>query len=54
MSARPDLNPALLNRQRERAALDGLLLDVRSGRGGALVVRGEPGMGKPTRGAGVH
>ncbi len=24
-SARPDLNPAFLNRQRERAALDGLL-----------------------------
>jgi DNA-binding CsgD family transcriptional regulator len=46
MSARPDLNPPLLNRQRERAALDDLVRDVRSGRGGALVVRGEAGVGK--------
>ena len=46
MSARPDLNPALLDRQRERAALDGLVRDARSGRGGALVVRGEAGVGK--------
>jgi AAA ATPase domain len=46
MSARPDLNPALLDRQRERAALDGLLGGVRSRRGGALVVRGEAGVGK--------
>src|SRR5580693_2572456 len=38
--------PALLDRERERAALDGLLSDVRSGRGGALVVRGEAGVGK--------
>ena len=38
--------PALLDRERERAALDGLLGDLRSGRGGALVVRGEAGVGK--------
>ena len=38
--------PALLDRQRERAALDGLVGDARSGRGGALVVRGEAGVGK--------
>jgi DNA-binding CsgD family transcriptional regulator len=38
--------PALLDRERERAALDGLLGDLRSGRGGALVVRGEAGAGK--------
>jgi hypothetical protein len=33
--------PAWLDRERERAALDGLLGDLRLGRGGALVVRGE-------------
>ena len=38
--------PSLLNRQRERAALDGLLGDVRSGRGRALVLQGEAGVGK--------
>jgi DNA-binding CsgD family transcriptional regulator/tetratricopeptide (TPR) repeat protein len=38
--------PGLLDRERERAALDGLLGDLRSGRGGALVVRGEAGGGK--------
>jgi DNA-binding CsgD family transcriptional regulator len=38
--------PALLDRERERATLDGLLSDVRLGRGGALVVRGEAGAGK--------
>ena len=38
--------PALLGRERERAALDGLLGDLRLGRGGALVVRGEAGVGK--------
>src|SRR5712671_637378 len=37
---------ALLDRERERAALDGLLGDLRLGRGGALVVRGEAGVGK--------
>ncbi|MBP2705063.1 AAA family ATPase [Microbispora sp. RL4-1S] len=35
-----------MNRQRERAALDGLLGDLRSGRGRALVLRGEAGVGK--------
>src|SRR5215472_3758025 len=38
--------PALLNRQQERAALDDLLGALRSGRGRALVVRGEAGVGK--------
>src|SRR5580693_2947474 len=37
---------SLLGRQRERAALGQLLFDVRSGRGRALVLRGEPGIGK--------
>src|SRR5580692_5591161 len=37
---------SLLGRQRERAALSQLLSDVRSGRGRALVLRGEPGIGK--------
>jgi AAA ATPase domain len=38
--------PVLLDRERERAALGGLLGDLRLGRGGALVVRGEAGVGK--------
>jgi DNA-binding CsgD family transcriptional regulator len=38
--------PELLDRQQERTALDGLLADVRSGRGRALVMRGEAGVGK--------
>jgi hypothetical protein len=46
MRTRPEPAPALLNRQQERAELDGLLGDVRSGRGRALVVRGEAGVGK--------
>ena len=46
MSTRLEPKPALLDRQPERAALDGLLGDLRSGRGGALVVRGEAGVGK--------
>jgi len=37
---------ALLDRQRERSVFDGLLEDLRSGRGRALVVRGEAGVGK--------
>jgi DNA-binding CsgD family transcriptional regulator len=36
----------MVDRQRERAVLDGLLGDMRSGRGRALVVRGEAGVGK--------
>jgi DNA-binding CsgD family transcriptional regulator len=36
----------LWGRQRERAAIDQLLLDVRSGHSRALVLRGEPGIGK--------
>src|SRR6516162_1757436 len=46
MNTRLEPMPALLDRQRERAALDGLLGDLRSGRGRALVVRGEAGVGK--------
>jgi len=46
MSTRSEPVPALLDRQRERAALDSLLADLRSGRGRALVVRGEAGVGK--------
>src|SRR5215469_5322906 len=46
MSTRSEPAPLLLDRQRERAALDGLLGDLRSGRGRALVVRGEAGVGK--------
>lgn len=46
MRARSGSAPALLNRQRERAALDGLLRDVRSGRGRAVMLHGEAGVGK--------
>ncbi|HEX6452189.1 MAG TPA: LuxR family transcriptional regulator [Trebonia sp.] len=46
MRTRSEPKPALLDRERERAALDGLLGDLRAGRGRALVVRGEAGVGK--------
>src|SRR5690348_7036751 len=46
MRTRSEPVPALLDRKGERAALDGLLGDLRSGRGRALVVRGEAGVGK--------
>ena len=46
MRTRSEPTPALLNREAERAALDGLLEDARSGRGRALVLRGEAGAGK--------
>src|SRR6185437_2562979 len=46
MHTRSEPVPALLGRQREREALDGLMGDLRSGRGWALVVRGEAGVGK--------
>ena len=46
MRTRSEPVPALLDRQRERAALDGLLEGLRSGCGRALVVRGEAGVGK--------
>ena len=36
----------LLGRESECAAIDGLLENARAGMGGALVVRGEPGIGK--------
>jgi len=46
MRTRSEPVPALLDRKAERAALDGLLGDLRAGRGRALVVWGEPGAGK--------
>src|SRR6516164_1031344 len=46
MRARSEPTLSLVNRQRERAALDGFLGDLRSGRGRALVVHGEAGVGK--------
>ena len=46
MSKRSEPRSALLDRHRERAALDGLLGDLRTGRGGALIVQGEAGVGK--------
>ena len=46
MQARSKPTPALLGRQREREALDGLIEDLRSGHGWALVVHGEAGVGK--------
>ena len=36
----------LWGRRRQCAVLDGMLADVRAGRSGALLVRGEPGIGK--------
>jgi hypothetical protein len=38
----------LRGRRGECAVLDGLLEGVRAGRGAALVLRGEAGVGKPT------
>src|SRR6516225_7794312 len=46
MHTRSEPTPALVDRQRERQALDSLMGDLRSGRGRALVVRGEAGVGK--------
>ena len=46
MRTRSEPTSALLNREMERAALDSLLEDVRSGRGRAMVVRGEAVVGK--------
>src|SRR5690242_9135974 len=46
MRTRSEPTPELLDRQQERAALDGLLGDLRSGSGRTLVVRGEAGVGK--------
>src|ERR1700690_310667 len=47
-AAAPVLPPGqhLLGRQREREALDRLLEATRGGEGGAMVVYGEPGVGK--------
>ena len=36
----------LFGRQRERGVLDRLLVGARGGHGGAIVVLGEPGIGK--------
>ena len=36
----------LWGRRKQCGALDGLLADVRAGRSRALVIRGEPGIGK--------
>jgi hypothetical protein len=38
--------PGLIDRDAERAVLDRFVAGVRAGEGQALVVRGEPGMGK--------
>jgi DNA-binding CsgD family transcriptional regulator len=46
MRMRFEPTPELLDREAERAALDGLLGDLRSGRGRALVVWGVAGVGK--------
>ncbi len=46
MRTRSGLTPKLLDRERERRMLDALVADLRSGRGCALVVRGEAGVGK--------
>ena len=46
MRRRSEPMPVLLDREAERATLDGLLTDLRSGRGRVLVVRGEAGVGK--------
>ena len=46
MQERSKPTPTLLGRQREREALDGLIEDLSSGHGWALVVRGEAGVGK--------
>jgi DNA helicase TIP49 (TBP-interacting protein) len=40
------LGQQVLGRQREREVLERLLDDARAGRGGALVLYGEPGAGK--------
>jgi hypothetical protein len=37
----------LRGRKQQRGSVDGLLVDVRTGRGRALVVHGDPGIGKP-------
>lgn len=46
MRSRSGPTSALVGRQRECGALDGLLEDLRSGLGWALVIRGEAGVGK--------
>jgi hypothetical protein len=43
--------PGLAGRADEQAALRGLLLSLGGGMSGALVLRGEPGIGKTTPGA---
>src|SRR6185437_9163790 len=46
MPARPGPAPKMLNRRQERAALDRLLSDLRSGQGRSALLRGEAGVGK--------
>src|SRR5499427_6263478 len=46
MHPRSEPTPALVDRRQERETLDSLVQDLRSGRGRALVVRGEAGVGK--------
>jgi DNA-binding CsgD family transcriptional regulator/tetratricopeptide (TPR) repeat protein len=43
---RPPARPVLYGRAAELAAIDRLVVAARGGRGGALVIRGEPGIGK--------
>jgi ABC-type transport system involved in cytochrome c biogenesis ATPase subunit len=45
-SGGPGRGPGLVNRETERAVLDRFVAGVRAGEGQALVVRGEPGVGK--------
>src|SRR5277367_5696003 len=45
MSKQFELRPGLMDRERERAALDGFLGELRVGHGGALIVHGEAGVG---------
>jgi hypothetical protein len=47
MRTQSEPTPVLLDQDQERATLDGLLGDLRSGRGRTLVVRAEAGVGKP-------
>ena len=47
MQARSEPVPALVGRQRECEAVDGLVEDLRSGRGWALVMRGMAGTPAP-------
>src|ERR1700721_4514541 len=43
-----EASTVMLGRQNERELLDRLLTGARSGRGGTIVIRGAPGIGKST------